>query len=68
MTYTIEQIEVAFFNFDEDGSETTQEHWENRRKEWALFKADLDRRRLNDVSPETPCSTQLFEEDRTSGL
>ena len=42
MKYNVSRIETAFFNYDNDGSEGSNESWQKRREEWAAFKKYLN--------------------------
>jgi len=60
MKYDIKQIELAFFNHDSDGSDSSDdEAWQKRRKEWATFKHFLMEDH-QEVRAETP----NFKEER----
>ncbi len=39
--FNLEVIETAFFNYDRDGSESSDAAWQKRREEWAKFKTYL---------------------------
>jgi len=49
--YSIDEIEIAFFNYDNDGSDD-QQGWEKRKKQWKQFKVYLETGLYIDEKPE----------------
>jgi hypothetical protein len=56
--YSLDRIEVAFFNHDSEG-ESCNGEWERKREEWASFCAHLYDDSKHDQPPEaTPDNTE----------
>lgn len=51
VVYTLEQIELAFFNY-EGSYDSTVEQYEKKREDWSFFKKFLDNTDV-DVGKET---------------
>ena len=53
--YNIYQMEMAFFNHDNNGAEDSSDRWEKRREEWLSFMRYLsNNKEIKAVSSDTP--------------